>query len=129
MEVIKEIFSILGMIYTFYYDTLKFIFELILSKKYTSFLSAYFHLLIPIVLLSRRIWDVDFWTLFFNHYGLHFYTFLMTIFYIFVNSEKWNIGASMFVFISSLYGIMHIRSEIMTTTEGIRKYKDQYKEE
>lgn len=129
MEVIKDIFSILGTIYTFYYDIFKFIFELFLSKKYASFLAAYFHLLIPIVLLSRRIWDVGFWILVLNHYGLHFYTFLMTIFYVFTNGEKWNVGASGFIFMAFLYGIMHIRGKIMTTTEGIRRYKDQYEED
>jgi len=129
MEVLKELFSIISIVYTFYYDIFKFIFDLFLPIKYASFLATYFHLLIPIVLLSRRIWDVDFWTLVFYHYGLHLYTFIMTAFHIFVMGDKWNAGAGMFVMVSALYGVMSIRAEIMTTTEGIRRYKDQYEED
>lgn len=129
MEVLKEIFEVLGIIYTFYYDIFKFIFDLFLPTKYASFLASYFHLFIPIVLLSRRIWDLDFWTLALGHYGLHLYTFIMTAFHIFVMSDKWHSGAGMFVMVSALYGVMSIRTEIMTTTEGIRRYKDQYEED
>ena len=127
MEIVKEIFSIVVMIYSYYFEAFRFLFEFILPLKYAGFLASYIHILLPVAFLARRIYDTKMILILKYHYGIYIYTFLLTALHSSMIEDKGNYIGMFFVFVIALYGIMNVRYDVMTTAEGVRRSKNTKK--
>jgi len=125
MELLNYIINFIYTAQTFILMNIKELFELFLPNILTPFMTIFIYLYIPVLLLSRRLFDrtalelLSFW-------GLYFYTAVISFVALWSTEDLTLIGDNarsnnfiiLFITFSAIYGIMANRGKIFIIRRG-----------